>query len=207
MHTRRFGAFLIGMWLMGSILVWYTSSLSELTAARVFSDPPQQLGREPGSTGPEITRQLVQYHSAELNRRLGQTWEILQLGLLGALLAISILNAHRSHVVISSVFVMTVIVFVQIVAVTPGLTAASRALDFVPDQVSVPQRLTFAAYDRWQNRLDAVKMVLALVIISRLTFDFYDFSAGSRTNSQSARKHRRTPGSSASGAVPFAESE
>jgi hypothetical protein len=45
------------------------------------------------------------------------------------------------------------------------------------------------------------------VIISRLTFDFYDFSAGSRTNSQSARKHRRTAGSSASGAVPFVESE
>lgn len=204
MHTRRFGAFLIGMWLMGSILVWYTLSQGQLTIERLFADPPQQLRRELAETGLAPARQLLQYQTGEMNRRIQQTWEIIQLGLLGALLAISVLNAHRSSIIIGSALLMTALVFLQTLAITPGMNSAGKALDFLPLDLAALERQSFAVYARWYTVLDTVKTVLALILVTRLTFDFYDFSSAKNS---SRRRHRSGTPVSVAGSLPSDEGD
>ena len=52
-------------------------------------------------SGLTVMRQILRFQASQHNRHIIETWEVIQLGLGGALLATSVLTAHRSRVIIS----------------------------------------------------------------------------------------------------------
>ena len=103
MHTRRVGAFLIGAWLLGAALMAFISSQAFVNVERFLNNPPEQIAKELDDIGPDMMRQILRYQASQHTRHIIETWEVMQLGLGGALLATSVLTAHRSRVIISCV--------------------------------------------------------------------------------------------------------
>lgn len=191
MHTRRFGAFIAGMWLLGAILMWFSITQSNMTVERLFSNPPQQVQKEINDMGPDVARQVFRYQASLFERRVRETWEVIQLGLLGALLATSILTAHRSRIIIGSTAVMILFVLVQAFYITPLMVGLGRSFDFLPPTAALNERDAFGRYLTYYRTLDVLKVLLSLAITSRLLFDFYDFGSVVLPWSKAPAKRRR----------------
>jgi hypothetical protein len=206
MHTRRVGAFLIGAWLLGSLLVAFVSSQAYLNVDRFFSSPPAQISKELDDVGPEVMRQILRYQASQHIRHLTETWEVIQLGLGFALLATSFLTPHRSRIVIIGAALMVVMVLIMYFRLTPIMNALARSHDFLPLTAAVQERDAFSYYAVWYRVLEILKAVLGIVITGRLLFDRYDWQEkllpGS-TPSKGVRRRRKShvmPGSSPSAA-------
>jgi hypothetical protein len=191
MHTRRFGAFIAGMWLMGAILMWFAVSQSNMNVERLFTNPPQQIQKEINDMGPDVARQVFRYQSSLFVRRVQETWEIMQLGLLGALLATSILTAHRSRIVLAATALMIVFVLCQAFYLTPLMTGLAKSYDFLPATAALREREAYASFTSWHRILDVLNIILALGIVGRLLFDFYDFGSVVLPWSKAPRKRKR----------------
>lgn len=191
MHTRRFGAFIAGMWLMGATLMWFAVSQSNMSVERLFTNPPQQIQKEINDMGPDVARQVFRYQSSLFVRRVQETWEIMQLGLLGALLATSMLTAHRSRIILAATGLMTLAVLTQAFYLTPLMTGLARSYDFLPATAALREREAYASFMNWHRILDVLKMIFALAIVGRLLFDFYDFGSVVLPWSKAPRKRKR----------------
>jgi len=194
------------MWLMGAILIWFTTSQGNLNVERIFSNPPQQVQKEINDMGPDVARQLFRFQSSQLTRRIQETWEIVQLGLAGALLAASILTGHRSRIVIVATLLMVIFTALEAFYYTPLMTGLARSYDFLPATAALRERENFQSFQTWHRLMEVMKGGLSLMIIARLMFDFYDFgtfvipwnkpsSGGSGSNGGRRRRRRRSSGS------------
>lgn len=199
MHTRRFGAFLTGMWLAGIVLMWFATSQSLLNVERMFTEPPVQVKNELNNLGPDVARQLFRFQAMQFNRRMEEAWGILQLCLAGALLATSVLTPHRSRVVILCTLTMAILVAINAFRFTPMIAALSRSYDFLPPQANLKERELVAGYLVWQRTLNILKTFLALVLTARFMFDLYDFGKlvmPWRKPQQKRRRKKRRSGDS-----------
>jgi hypothetical protein len=165
------------MWLMGAILMWFSITQSNMTVERLFGNPPQQVQKEINDMGPDVARQLFRFQASLFERRVRETWEIIQLGLLGALLAISVLTAHRSRIVIAATALMILFVLVQAFYITPLMAGLGRSFDFLPQTAALAERQAFARFLIYYRTLDVMKVLLVMATLSRLLFDFYDFGS------------------------------
>jgi hypothetical protein len=183
MHTRRLGAFLIGAWLVGGLLMGFVTSQSLRTVDRILAHTPQ----------PDVSRLLLRHQALEFNRHVTEAWEVMQLGIGAALLATSILTSHRSRIVIASTTVMLLIVVCMHFGLSPHMRALERSYDFLPPNAAAEQRDTYQSYAVWYLVLEILKVLAGLVTAGRLLLDRYDwraklFGAPMRTRH---RKHRR----------------
>src|SRR5262245_5573594 len=175
MHTRRVGAFLIGAWLLGSIVVAYVATQSLAMTDRILSNPPVAITRELDYLGRDMSRMIFRYHAAQTNRHVFESWHVLQLGLLAAFLATSLLTSHRSNALIAASAFMIVLVVVQAFYLTPILNGLSRSFDFLAPGAGTTDREHFQSYHRVYMTLEILKFVAALVMTGRLLFDRYDW--------------------------------
>lgn len=175
MHNRRFGAFLMGAWLFGTVLAWFATSQSLANVDRILSTPPPQLEKEFNDMGPDLTRQLLLFEANTLNRRISEMWEVLQVGLAGALLAVSILTSSRSKTMILGALLMMAIASVMAFYLTPSMSALAASYDFLPPGAAPREREAFQRLDVWHRVLVILNMTLALIVTGRLLFDFYEF--------------------------------
>ncbi len=211
MHTRRVGAFLIGAWLLGSLLMAFVTSQGLMNVDRFFSSPPAQVSKELDDVGPDVMRQILRFQAAQHNRHILETWEIIQLGLGGALLATSFLTSHRSRIVLICTIIMVFMVLVMYFYFTPIMNALARSFDFLPAGAAVQERENFGYYSVWYRVLDIFKALLAIVVAARLLFDRYDWqeklmpgTAG--PSGKGVRRRRRSPApTSDSSAAQYSE--
>ncbi|HYI94314.1 MAG TPA: hypothetical protein VEX68_12270 [Bryobacteraceae bacterium] len=198
MHTRRLGAFLIGAWLLGSLLMAFVPSQALLNVDRFFSNPPSQLAKELDDMGTEVMRQILRFQAVQHNRHILETWEIVQLGLGGALLATSFLTAHRSRIVLSCSIAMFLMALTMYFYLTPVLNALGRSVDFIPAGAAMQERESFYQYTVWYRVLDILKALLGMIVTARLLFDRYDWQdklipGVMAPSGKSVRKRRRQP--------------
>jgi hypothetical protein len=203
MHTRRVGAFLIGGWLLGTFLMAFVTSQSLVNVDRILNSPPQQITKEFDDLGPEVARQVLRFEASQLNRHLIETWEVMQLGIGGALLATSFLTAHRSRVVIIGTIIMMLTVAYLYFSLTPTMNQLARSYDFLPAGAAQAERSNYAAFAVWSRVLEILKSAVGVIIAGRLLFDRYDWKTkliGSPppavANGKVRRRRRRTSGSS-----------
>jgi hypothetical protein len=196
MHNRRFGAFLMGAWLLGSVLIWFVGSQSILTVDRILSTPPQQVQKEFEDMGNDVARQILRFEANQLNRRVTETFEVLQLGLAGALLASSILTSSRSKTTIIGSILLMGIAAIMAFYLTPSMNALARAYDFLPATAAQREREAFQRLDVWHRVLQVLGIGIALIVTARLLFDFYEFGAklipDFGKNSKRRRRRRRS---------------
>jgi hypothetical protein len=196
MHNRRFGAFLLGAWLIGSVLVWFVSSQSGMNVERTLSTPPQQIQKEFDDMGPEVTRQILRHQAMQLNRRVTETWEMMQLGMAAALLAISILTTHRSITTFVSAILLMIMAAIAAFYLTPAMNGLGRSFDFLPATAAMRERDAFQRLEVWHKVLVVLSTLVALITTARLVFDFYEFRdkvlPGTDTKHKVRRRRRHT---------------
>jgi hypothetical protein len=209
MHTRRVGAFLIGGWLLGLFLMAFVTSQTLVNVDRILNNPPQAMSKEFEDVGSETMRQILRFEALHLNRHLVETWEVMQLGIGGALLATSFLTTHRSRVVILGTILMLLIVAYMYFSLTPAMKQLARSFDFVPAGAAEAQRHNYEAFAVWSRVLEIMKAGTGLVIMGRLLFDRYDWKAtltgapapAVRRHGRIRRRRRSTLGAAAAGAI------
>jgi hypothetical protein len=207
MHTRRVGAFLIGAWLLGALLTAFLTSQSYANVDRFFSNPPLQVSKEIDDIGPDVMRQILRFQASQYNRHISETWEVMQLGILAALLATSFLTSHRSRIVIISTAAMFVMVLIAYLSLTPTMNSLARSYDFLPPGAAMQDRDNYSFYAVWYRVMDVLKAILALLIAGRLLFDRYDWQeklAPESGSTKNLKRRRRSHSSSRSSSSPTA---
>ena len=131
MHTRRFVAFLLGVWLGGMVLVAYISHGNLSTTQGIVESGGEAARRHLEMSGRENSIPLLRHNTAEINRSMVQSWEWMQLGL--ALVVLSTLpfamRLKWSHLIAAAL--MLLIVIAQRALLTPEMIGVGRLLDFV----------------------------------------------------------------------------
>lgn len=191
MHNRRFGAFLMGGWLFGTVLVWFATSQAIENVDRILSTPPPQVEKEFGDMGPDVTRQVLLFEANQLNRRITETWEMLQLGLASALLAVSILTSSRSKTMILCSLMMMALASALAFYITPSMSALAASYDFLPPGAALRERDSFHRFEVWHRVLVILNTMLALAVTTRLLFDFYEFGEKILPGFRKSKRRRR----------------
>ena len=211
MHTRRVGAFLIGAWLLGSLLMTFVSSQSLLNVDRFFGSPPASISKELDDVGQDVMRQILRFQAAQHNRHILETWEIIQLGLGGALLATSFLTSHRSRIVLIFTMIMVFMVLIMYFYLTPAMNALARSYDFLPAGAASRERDNFNYYSVWYRVLEILKALLGIAVTARLLFDRYDWQEklmpGVTASPGKGVRRRRRPPAQTSSSSPAQYSE
>jgi hypothetical protein len=127
----------------------------------------------------------------QLNRRLAETWEVIQLGMAAALLATSILTTHRSKTTIVSAILLMIISAFAAFYLTPAMNALGRSYDFLPPTAALREREAFQRLDVWHRVGHLFGTLIALLIMARLLFDFYEFRDKLLPDMDRNRKTRR----------------
>lgn len=203
MHTRRVGAFLVGAILLGTVLMPFILTQSVMTAERILGSPAPQVQKEFEEIGPEVMRQILRHQALELNRHITESWEVMQIGLAGALLATSLLTSHRSRFVMGGAAVILGLVLYMHFGLTPHISSVSRSYDFLPVTAAARERAAVKALELRYSVASVFKIAVALLITARLLFDRYDWKAkllGQRTPSvKRVRRRRRSRRSTSAG--------
>ena len=170
MHTRRIGAFIIGAWLIGTVLVWFATGQAIAAVQRTITDPPLVLGKFIEQNG-DLAHLLLRYHSREFARHITESWEVVQLGLGGALLASALMTMHRSRILVGLTIVLMLVTASEFWLITKPLNVLSRDLDFARTGN------TAGAVDRvqnlqvWHRVLEILKLGLVVMAAARLLVD------------------------------------
>jgi len=129
MHTRRFVAFLLGVWLGGMLFVAYTTSANSSTTKSILENAPEGPRRLIELSGLERSATLLNYNTAELNRTLIESWEWLQLAIgLGVVCTLPFAMRLKWTYLIAAV-VMFIIAIAQRSLLTPQMIGLGRMLD------------------------------------------------------------------------------
>jgi hypothetical protein len=150
-----------------------------------------------------VARQILRFEANQLNRRVTETWEVLQLGIAAALLAISILTTSRSKTTIVCAVLMMGISALMAFYFTPSMNALARSYDFLAVTAATREREAFQRLEVWHRVLTVLGTLLALIVTARLLFDFYEFGAklipDLANSKKMKRRRRRVPTASGSG--------
>ena len=194
MHTRRVGAFLVGALLLGTAMMPFILSQSLMTAERVLGGPPPQVQKQFDDAGPEVMRQILRHQALQFNRHLTASWEVLQIGLVAALLATAVLTSHRSRVVVGGSALMLALLLYMHFVLSPDIVSLSRSYDFLPAGAATRARDAVQAMETTYRVLAVFKTIIALVIAARLLFDRYELQTkliGKESKPKGERRLRR----------------
>jgi hypothetical protein len=159
---------------------------------RFFTNPPPQSAKQLSDIGPDAIRQILRFQASQQNRHILETWQVIQLGLGGALLATAFLTAHRSRILLVSTAIMVLLVLIMYFYLTPAMNGLGRSFDFQPAGAAVAERESFNAYLIWYRVLEIFKTLLGLVAAGRLLFDRHEWQThiGTRSSSSGSRNAR-----------------
>jgi hypothetical protein len=172
--------------------MWFVTRQSLIAVDRVLANPPVALSAELASLGPDVSRQMLRHEALEFNRHATETWEMLQLGIGGALLATSLLTAHRSRILIGCSVAMLVLVGIMGFVLTPLMNGLGRSFDFLAATAGLTERDNFQYYLVWHRVLEVLKVGLGMVISARLLFDRYNWRSKLMPGKRRLRRRRHT---------------
>ena len=81
MHTRRLASFILGAWILGSLIMLFVSYQNGLNVDKILNNPPGPVAKDIEELGSDITRLLLKYQATEMNRFLSETWGVGQIGI------------------------------------------------------------------------------------------------------------------------------
>jgi hypothetical protein len=166
MPAQRFATFLIGGWIAGSLFMVMVATQNFHAVDRLLAAPaPEAAQRIETLGGRDAARMFLRYHSSELNRFYFATWERVQIGL-GLLL---LLMLSRGNLVdrLLCVF-MLAIVLAGRWWLTPEIIQVGRAIDWIPQAASDPQRDYFWKLHSIYSACEVAKQLAGLTLAIRL---------------------------------------
>lgn len=168
MSARRFLAFLLGVWLGGSLLVSVAAihNLGSVESRLDSLSPAAAKLIEP--LGHDLAGRLLRHHSSELNRAYFEQWGMAQLAIGVAVFGTLLFGTREGKWLVVIAFLMLVIVVVLRFILTPDLVNFGRQLDFATKQTGTSEYSRFYAIHRAYVTADAFKFGLGLVLLGLL---------------------------------------
>lgn len=171
MHTRRFVAFLLGVWLGGMALVAYISNGNSSTTQQIVESSGEAARRHLEMSGRENSIPLLRHNTAEINRSMVQSWEWMQLALGLAVLGTLpfALRLKWGHLIAAAL--MLLIVIAQRTLLTPEMIGVGRLLDFVSlgaQEQLAKQRNTLSTLQMLYRAMEIAKGLIGLGLTGAL---------------------------------------
>ena len=168
MHTRRFAALCLGLWVGLTVAMLFVATQNLTGVDRLLEAPTPAASRIIDRLGPDAARQFLRFQVSELNRYLFGIYGIGQL-FMAALVALSLLFATNANRWVLGVSLgLIVVVIVQRFVLYPEITYLGRLLDFVPSTSPQPARDRFWSFHVAFSISEVVKLLLMALIGAKL---------------------------------------
>ncbi len=187
--------------MLGILILGFVSLQNMGNVDRILGSPPGPVAKDIEDLGTDITRLLMRYQAAELNRFLAETWGVAQIGLGAAVLSAVLFTPHRSKFLIYATFVLIVIALFQVAYIRPSMNALGRSFDFLPATAATRERDSYQSYATMYSVAEVVKLLIGLLLSGRLLFDRYGWKQKllPPTPKRLQRKRKTSIGGAASG--------
>ena len=166
MHYRRIASFLMGAWIAASFLMTYVATQNFQNADRILTAPPPAASAIIRTLGHDQARMFLRYQAAEENRAYFATWETVQLLIGIALTVLLLFSTHVNRLLVGLCGLMVLLVGFMHFALTPEITFAGRAFDFVPSDAG--GRGHFWVLHGLYSGLEILKLILGCVVAGYL---------------------------------------
>ena len=170
MSTRRFVAFLLGVWLGGSLFMYVIATHNLESADRVLGSSPPAAAKIIDSLGADSARLLLRYQASELNRVYFEYWGVAQLVIGGAVFGLLLFATREGKWPVVTALVMVVVVAVMRFILTPDLVTFGRQLDFVANPAGTAEYARFWGVHRAYGIAELIKSGLGLMLLGLLLF-------------------------------------
>jgi hypothetical protein len=182
MHTRRFTALLLGLWLGASVLMDWVSAVSFSTVEESYSSASHRAVELVRSIGSGPVHQFLHFQTAELNRHNAYTWGFAQC-FIGAVLLVVVLfttNGHKVSLALSGA--MLLLALGMQFGVMPSMLEQDRALDFATSDMA-RERAAFVGSHNTYIGLELLKLLTGVGLAGVLLY---------RSKDEGIRRRRRT---------------
>lgn len=183
MHTHRLATFLVGAWLMGTLLMMFITSQNMRSVDRMMEGGNAPVVKIQDQLGGKVAlRQVLRYQVSEANRFLTEWWEYLGIGL-GITLTVVVLFATNGN--LASMALVTLLLAVAVsqrLFLTPEIVYLGRHLDFLAADAVTPERARFWNYQTAYAATELLKILLGVVLGARLV---------ARSSSSRGQRRRR----------------
>jgi hypothetical protein len=167
MHSRRFLAFFVGLWLAGLLVVTTVTAFSTRTVNAVMEVPPHEASRWIDILGKERTRSLLLHNTAELNRSILEYWGYADV-VLCVFVLITAVMIKSGKPVMTAAAVIAILGLASVFLLTPQVVAVGRLLDFRPDFPVAPERAQFASLNGMFNGINTIRILASAVMVGLL---------------------------------------
>lgn len=187
--------------MLGILIIGFVSQQNLSNVDRILGSPPGPVAKGIEDMGSDITRLLMRYQAAELNRFMDETWGVVQIGMGAAILSAVVLTAHRSKFLFFATSVMILIALFQVASIRPSMNSLGRSFDFLPAGAATHDRDNYQFYATMYTVGEVVKLLIGLLLSTRLLFDRYGWKQKllPPTPERLQRKRKTSIGGSASG--------
>ena len=168
MHTRRIAGFLLGAWMMGSVLLAFIENENLFGVDEILKAPPSEAAKTLQAIGPDQARLLFRFQAAEENRAASEAWEWTQLALGAALLLVTFIGTRANRYAMIFAGGMLVAAIFQRFLVTPEIEWVGRALDFAPAGAAAAQRERLSVVTGAYWAVEILKFLLGLSLAAYL---------------------------------------
>ncbi len=170
MSTRRFVAFLLGVWLGGSLFMYVIATHNLEAADRVLGSPPPAAAKIIDSVGADPARLLLQHQASELNRVYFEYWGVAQLIIGGAVFGLLLFATREGTWPVVTALAMLALVAMMRFILTPDLVNFGRQLDFATKETGTAEYARFWGVHRAYGIAELVKSGLGLALLGMLLF-------------------------------------
>jgi hypothetical protein len=164
MHTRRFAAFVLGLWIAGTLAMMSVATQNFRGVDRLLESPAKAATASLELLGKEKARALLRHQVSELNRFYFESWEYAQIAI-GLLLLVSVVFAFNGDKLTAAVVIlMLLIVALQRFLFTPDIVSLGRSIDFLPFGAPSPERQRFWSFHMAYTSVELLKLFFGAVL-------------------------------------------
>jgi len=167
MHSRRFLAFFVGLWLAGLLVVTLATTYNSRTVNVVMENPPHEASKWVDILGKERTRTLLLHNTAEVNRSLLEFWGYADVVLCVFILITAVMIKSGKPMMIAAALLL-LLCLASVFLLTPQVVAVGRLLDFRPNLPVPPERAQFASLNGMFTGVSVIRILTAVTMAGLL---------------------------------------
>ena len=157
-------AFLLGAWLLGTVLLGGVASENFFMIDRLMDSPSRShpsFQKDAAQLPPGEARVMLRYVSSELNRFYFNVWGWFELGLASLAVLLAVRGSMQTKFTIG-LGVILGLVAVMTIYITPRITEVGRGLDFVPRNPAPPSLAEFGMLHAAYSLMDLAKLGIGI---------------------------------------------
>lgn len=168
MNLRRLAAFILGIWIGGSVLMDVVAIQNFHSVDRLLAESGTGAAAQVRSIGHDAARLLLRRHAAEQNRWYFELWERVQFGIASCLGLVLLFGVYPNRLRLLLCILMFLIVATDRFILTPEITKLGRAVDYVPGYAPSTDRDRFGTLHGLYSSLELAKLGVGFFLAGAL---------------------------------------